>query len=153
MADAAVATPSKPVASTASPKVSKTKSIFAANGLSNVPFGCGALQRFLIFEKNQSLRFLEHTERFSKAGDKQWKTFLSFYTKIIETVHDKSPVVAQTYKRKNGPLPSLKPTFLCVQCPTILSQEAMRAHFHGPKSHSFCTRHQRFAELGATINV
>lgn len=32
---------------------------------------------------------------------------------------------------------TLKPTYLCLQCPTILAEDATKSHFEGPKAHSF----------------
>jgi ubiquitin carboxyl-terminal hydrolase 22/27/51 len=62
--------------------------------------------------------------------------------------------MAQTIKRKSDGLPSLKPTFMCMQCPSIFTRDAMKAHFNGPKSHSFCKSYEMCEEcMSITDNL
>ena len=135
-----VATTLKVNTAIASPKLVKTKPVLGSGTLANVPFGCGM---HCLYETYTTAYFsTEHVQAFSKAGDKNWKTFMTFYTNIIIALRDKPASILQTYRvAKNEGMPSIKPTYLCMQCPSIFAPEGMRGHWQGAKQHSFCRTH------------
>ncbi|KAF2664911.1 cysteine proteinase [Microthyrium microscopicum] len=125
MADVATATPkSLTSAPLASPKLVRNKSTLPAStgGCINASFGCN------------------HIEEFHKAGENSFKTLRERYEEIIQVIRDKHPIVLQTcLNTKNVAITVLRPTFLCVQCPFIYSEEARKSHLD-VKKHSFCCK-------------
>jgi ubiquitin carboxyl-terminal hydrolase 22/27/51 len=74
-------------------------------------------------------------EMFGKAR----KQTLQHYRAILQNIHEKPSIIAQTY---NAPadarnVVSLRPLFLCLQCPSIMTEVDRDLHFE-TKSHCFC---------------
>lgn len=66
------------------------------------------------------------------------KQTLQHYRLILQLVHDKPSIIAQTYVDSNSqPVVSLRPLYLCLQCPNIMTEEQRDQHFD-TKSHCFC---------------
>ncbi|KAF2400123.1 ubiquitin carboxyl-terminal hydrolase-like protein 22 [Trichodelitschia bisporula] len=118
MADTVSVTPR--AGSLASPKVSKTKAPAAQGNIANVAYGC------------------EHIQAFKQSGDKSWKTFTQQYTQIVTTLREKPKLIAQTCKAaRTDTFTSLRPTYLCVQCPGVFAKDSIHGHWSSPKQHSF----------------
>ena len=59
------------------------------------------------------------------------------YRHILQTIYEKPSVIAQTYKGTDGqPVVSLRPLYLCLQCPNIMT-EADRDEHIDSKRHVF----------------
>lgn len=66
-------------------------------------------------------------------------TSIQHYKSILRTIFDNSPLISQTSKSIDGQvITSLTPTYLCLQCPSTLSEEDRTKHGN-KKSHRFCT--------------
>jgi ubiquitin carboxyl-terminal hydrolase 22/27/51 len=69
------------------------------------------------------------------------KQTLQHYRAILSNIHEKPSIIAQTYNKTDDtgatvPVVSLKPLFLCLQCPNIMTEEDRDLHFE-TKSHCF----------------
>jgi ubiquitin carboxyl-terminal hydrolase 22/27/51 len=69
------------------------------------------------------------------------KQTLQHYRAILSNIHEKPSIIAQTYNKTDDtgatmPLVSLRPLFLCLQCPSIMTEEDRDLHFE-TKSHCF----------------
>lgn len=68
------------------------------------------------------------------------QTFHS-YRAILQMVHEKPSVIAQTYKSMNAPdgrsVVSIRPLYLCLQCPNIMTEVDRDEHIDS-KRHCFC---------------
>ncbi|PVH97694.1 cysteine proteinase [Periconia macrospinosa] len=106
-------------ASLASPKVVKNSkgAIVPSSQMAHIAYGCEHMGEML--------------ENARKA------TFHN-YRQILQTIHEKPSVIAQTYKdSKDGrPVVSLRPLYLCLQCPNIMT-EADRDEHIDSKRHVF----------------
>jgi hypothetical protein len=80
----------------------------------------------------------EHIENFHKTGQNTWKTFEQYYIRALHTIRNENPIVPQSLRNGKTLSPSLRPTWLCMQCPFIFSEDARQAHWESPKQHSFC---------------
>jgi ubiquitin carboxyl-terminal hydrolase 22/27/51 len=69
--------------------------------------------------------------------EKARKMTLANYRNILQRIHDLPSIIAQTHKGDGRSLVSLRPTYLCLQCPTI-STEAERDQHGESKAHCFC---------------
>jgi ubiquitin carboxyl-terminal hydrolase 22/27/51 len=67
------------------------------------------------------------------------KQTLIHYREILRNIHEKPSIIAQTYKSStdSSPVVSLRPLFLCLQCPNIMTETDRDQHFE-TKSHCFC---------------
>lgn len=69
------------------------------------------------------------------------KQTLQHYRSITQLIHEKPSVIAQTYNDQSSgeerPVVSLKPLYLCLQCPSIMTDGDRDAHFE-TKEHCFC---------------
>ncbi|KAG9192141.1 ubiquitin carboxyl-terminal hydrolase 22/27/51 [Alternaria panax] len=103
----------------ASPKIVKNAkgNIVPSSQMAHIAYGC------------------EHMgEMFEKAR----KQTLQHYRAILQNIHEKPSIIAQTY---NAPadarnVVSLRPLFLCLQCPSIMTEADRDLHFE-TKSHCF----------------
>lgn len=68
------------------------------------------------------------------------KQTLSQYRAILRNIHEKPSIIAQTYNSASDArhVVSLRPLFLCLQCPSIMTEADRDSHFE-TKSHCFCT--------------
>ncbi|KAH8727111.1 ubiquitin carboxyl-terminal hydrolase-like protein 22 [Phaeosphaeriaceae sp. PMI808] len=106
-------------ASLASPKVVKNAkgNIVPSSQMAHIAYGC------------------EHMgEMFENAR----KQTLGHYQAILRNIHEKPSVIAQTYicSTENQPVVSLRPLYLCLQCPSVMTETDRDQHFE-TKSHCF----------------
>lgn len=122
----------------ASPKLTKTKAPSSSSNLSTVAFGCGQWW---------SAR-LEHTdlqlppEHLQSLLEQASKLSMTHYSLLQQAIHTHHATISQTCKTSKNPdsrsVPSLKPLFLCLQCPSVHRPEDRDKHYE-LKRHSFCT--------------
>ncbi|KAJ4365559.1 hypothetical protein N0V83_008179 [Neocucurbitaria cava] len=108
-------------ASLASPKIIKNAkgNIVPSSQMAHIAYGC------------------EHMgEMFEKAR----KQTLQHYRLILQNIHEKPSIIAQTYNdlvaNDGKHIVSLRPLFLCLQCPSIMTEPDRDLHFE-TKSHCF----------------
>lgn len=67
------------------------------------------------------------------------KQTLQHYRAILQNIHEKPSIIAQTHNTATDGqnVVSLRPLYLCLQCPNIMT-EADRDHHFDTKSHCFC---------------
>jgi ubiquitin carboxyl-terminal hydrolase 22/27/51 len=67
------------------------------------------------------------------------KQTLQHYRAILQNIHEKPSIIAQTYNTATDGqnVVSLRPLYLCLQCPNIMT-EADRDYHFDTKSHCFC---------------
>lgn len=74
------------------------------------------------------------------------KQTLQHYRLILQNIHEKPSIIAQTYNEQDGRhVVSLRPLFLCLQCPSIMTEADRDLHFE-TKNHCFCE-----CRLGADV--
>jgi ubiquitin carboxyl-terminal hydrolase 22/27/51 len=75
-------------------------------------------------------------EMFEKAR----KQTIHSYRAILSNIHEKPSIIAQTYTKTEDTgvvnIVSLRPLFLCLQCPNIMTETDRDLHFE-TKSHCF----------------
>src|ERR1700760_238206 len=111
-------------------------------GLEAADNGSISLQKRLFGRRLQSCVSnlgIEHLEVFYKSGDKNWKNFEGAYLRALQTLRDENRIVGQTYRNGKTQNTSIRPTWLCVQCPFIFSEDTRKSHFQSgtPAKHSF----------------
>ena len=80
----------------------------------------------------------EHVERLFTQNQEVINTSISHYKMILRVLFDHSPLTPQTARSLNGQsVTSLTSNYLCLQCPTILTEEERLKH-GTKKSHRFC---------------
>lgn len=119
----------------ASPKVVKNAkgNIVPSSQMAHIAYGCGMYLRAVW---SASLTVTEHMgEMFENAR----KQTLGHYQAILRNIHEKPSIIAQTYMSatENQPIVSLRPLYLCLQCPSIMTEMDRDQHFE-TKSHCFC---------------
>ncbi|KAF2814257.1 cysteine proteinase [Mytilinidion resinicola] len=109
-------------AALASPKVTKnakTAAVTANSMESSVAFGCEHVRE--LFEEAK------------KAATRN-------YIQILQTIHDKPSIIAQTHRSTANAdgrsVVSLRPLYLCLQCPNVMTEEVRDGHFDA-KGHAF----------------
>jgi len=79
----------------------------------------------------------EHVAAFHKQAPQAYKTLCSQYNSVLKSLNSSTPAKSQTVRMgKDTSRPSLRPSYLCLQCPNIFTDDGMRPHFEGPKAHS-----------------
>ena len=72
------------------------------------------------------------------------KLTLHNYRAILQDIHEKPSIIAQTHKSSPAgdgrPVVSLRPLYLCLQCPIILTEADRDQHVES-KLHCFCRCH------------
>lgn len=106
-------------ASLASPKVVKNAkgNIVPSSQMAHIAYGC------------------EHMgEMFENAR----KLTLNSYQSILRNIHEKPSIIAQTHTSaaESRPVVALRPLYLCLQCPNIMTETDRDQHFE-TKSHCF----------------
>ncbi|KAF1920509.1 ubiquitin carboxyl-terminal hydrolase-like protein 22 [Ampelomyces quisqualis] len=106
-------------ASLASPKVVKNAkgNIVPSSQMAHIAYGC------------------EHMgEMFERAR----KQTLAQYQSILRNIHEKPSIIAQTHNSstESRPIVALRPLYLCLQCPSIMTETDRDQHFE-TKSHCF----------------
>lgn len=78
------------------------------------------------------------------------KQTLHNYRAILQDIHEKPSIIAQTYKNPQDgrPVVSLRPLYLCLQCPNIMTAADRDEHID-VKRHIFCRSTKGREELGA----
>ncbi|KAF2869136.1 ubiquitin carboxyl-terminal hydrolase-like protein 22 [Massariosphaeria phaeospora] len=102
----------------ASPKILKNSKgvILPTSQVAYVVYGCEHMQEMM-----ESAR----------------KPTLQHYKAILQDLHEKPSIIAQTYKSADGrPVVSLRPLYLCLQCPSILTEADRDLHVES-KLHCF----------------
>ncbi|KAF1956523.1 ubiquitin carboxyl-terminal hydrolase 2 [Byssothecium circinans] len=105
-------------ASLASPKVIKNSkgAIVPSSQMAHIAYGC---------------------EHMGVMLEKARKATFHSYSKILQVIHEKPSVIAQTYKSADGrPVVSLRPLYLCLQCPNIMTEADRNEHIDS-KRHVF----------------
>jgi hypothetical protein len=80
------------------------------------------------------------------------KPALSNYQSILRNIHEKPSIIAQTHNpsAENRPVVALRALYLCLQCPSIMTEADRDQHFE-TKSHCFCRlRHDKWQEAWLT---
>ncbi|KAF1982070.1 ubiquitin carboxyl-terminal hydrolase 2 [Aulographum hederae CBS 113979] len=102
-----------------SPKVTKSKPIMATSPIAIVSYGCEHLQSLL--KENRKMTMQQ-------------------YVLLVQTVNDRHSLLLHTYKEHvaadGRPVSSLTPTYLCLQCPNVFTEEGRDKHWES-KSHGF----------------
>ncbi|KAM7221523.1 ubiquitin carboxyl-terminal hydrolase [Rhypophila decipiens] len=79
----------------------------------------------------------EHLQRLFNQDQMTTNTSIQHYKAILRAIFDQSPLISQTSKTIDGQIvTSLTPTYLCLQCPSISSEEDRTKHGN-KKSHRF----------------
>ena len=78
-------------------------------------------------------------EHMGEMFDNARKQTLQHYRAILQNIHEKPSIIAQTYNATTDAknVVSLRPLFLCLQCPSIMTEVDRDSHFE-TKSHCFC---------------
>jgi ubiquitin carboxyl-terminal hydrolase 22/27/51 len=78
-------------------------------------------------------------EHMGEMFDNARKQTLQHYRAILQNIHEKPSIIAQTYNATSDAsnVVSLRPLFLCLQCPSIMTEADRDLHFE-TKSHCFC---------------
>ncbi|KAK5008781.1 hypothetical protein LTR28_003514 [Elasticomyces elasticus] len=109
-------TPTPTSATLASPRLLKRQSFTGSNtlaGPAHSPFGCEHVKDLLQNARDQA------TQQ---------------YALIIQALHDKTALLSHYQKSAAGSVPSLKPSYLCLQCPSVSAPEQRDKH---KKDHTF----------------
>jgi ubiquitin carboxyl-terminal hydrolase 22/27/51 len=70
--------------------------------------------------------------------EKARKATFHNYRLILQCIHEKASVIAQTSKNADGQaVVSLRPLYLCLQCPNIMTEADRNEHIES-KRHVFC---------------
>ncbi|KAH7095029.1 hypothetical protein FB567DRAFT_511594 [Paraphoma chrysanthemicola] len=105
--------------SLASPKVVKNAkgNIVPSSQMAHIAYGCEHMGEMLENARKQTL---------------------IYYRDILRNIHEKPSIIAQTYKSStdSSPVVSLRPLYLCLQCPNIMTEADRDQHFE-TKSHCF----------------
>lgn len=80
----------------------------------------------------------EHLQRLFNQDQATTNTSIQHYKAILRSIFDMTPLIPQTAKAIDGQIvTSLTPTYLCLQCPSTLTEEDRTKH-GSKKSHRFC---------------
>lgn len=80
----------------------------------------------------------EHLQRLFNQDQATTNTSIQHYKAILRSIFDTTPLIPQTAKAIDGQIvTSLTPTYLCLQCPSTLTEEDRTKH-GTKKSHRFC---------------
>ncbi|KAF2623363.1 ubiquitin carboxyl-terminal hydrolase-like protein 22 [Macroventuria anomochaeta] len=90
-----------------------------------------------IVPSSQMAHIVYGCEHMGEMFENARKQTLQHYRSILQLIHDKPSIIAQTFVESNGqPVVSLRPLYLCLQCPNIMTDEQRDQHFD-TKSHCF----------------
>ncbi|KAJ4291561.1 hypothetical protein N0V88_006159 [Collariella sp. IMI 366227] len=79
----------------------------------------------------------EHLQRLYNQDQATTNTSIQHYKAILRSIFDTTPLISQTAKAIDGQIvTSLTPTYLCLQCPSTLTEDD-RAKHGSKKSHRF----------------
>jgi hypothetical protein len=79
------------------------------------------------------------TEHMGEMFENARKQTLIAYQAILRNIHEKPSIIAQTHSSstESKPVVALRPLYLCLQCPSIMT-ETDRDHHFETKAHCFC---------------
>lgn len=79
------------------------------------------------------------TEHMGEMFENARKLTLNSYQSILRNIHEKPSIIAQTHTSaaESRPVVALRPLYLCLQCPNIMTETDRDQHFE-TKSHCFC---------------
>ncbi|EGX96535.1 Peptidase C19, ubiquitin carboxyl-terminal hydrolase 2 [Cordyceps militaris CM01] len=84
----------------------------------------------------------EHVQLLLSQGQEVMNSSIAHYKMILRGIFDTNPIVPQTSTSKEGrPITTLTSNFLCLQCPTTVSEEDRLGHGN-KKSHRFSNNHE-----------
>ena len=117
--------------------------------VSGVPmYGCGMLASPLTSYPRAVFRPPDHTfsdtctdhiQRLLTQSQELMNTCVNHYKMSLRTIFDNTPIVPQTSKTAEGrAATNLTSTYLCLQCPTTVSEEDRLKH-GSKKQHRFCS--------------
>ncbi|KAH6637444.1 ubiquitin carboxyl-terminal hydrolase-like protein 22 [Boeremia exigua] len=90
-----------------------------------------------IVPSSQMAHIVYGCEHMGEMFENARKQTLGHYRSILQLIHEKPSVIAQTYVDSDSqPVVSLRPLYLCLQCPNIMTDEQRDQHFD-TKSHCF----------------
>jgi ubiquitin carboxyl-terminal hydrolase 22/27/51 len=79
----------------------------------------------------------EHLQRLFNQDQATTNTSIQHYRAILRSIFDTNPLIPQTAKAIDGQIvTSLTPTYLCLQCPSTLTEDDRTKHGN-KKSHRF----------------
>ncbi|KAH6614738.1 ubiquitin carboxyl-terminal hydrolase-like protein [Chaetomium sp. MPI-SDFR-AT-0129] len=88
-------------------------------------------------QAGQPMYGCEHLQRLFNQDQVTTNTSIQHYRAILRSIYDTNPLVPQTAKAGEGVVvTTLTPTYLCLQCPSTLTEEERTRH-GGKKSHRF----------------
>lgn len=84
----------------------------------------------------------EHVQLLFSQGQELMNSSISHYKMILRGIFDSNPIIPQTSTDLSGqPITSLTSNYLCLQCPTTVSEDDRLKHGN-KKSHRFCTSYE-----------
>jgi hypothetical protein len=94
------------------------------------------------------------TEHMRDMFEKARKQTLASYQAILRNVHEKPSVIAQTYNSVSDgrPVVSLRPLYLCIQCPSIMTETDRDEHLD-TKAHCFSELTKAMSQQDKTDHV
>jgi ubiquitin carboxyl-terminal hydrolase 22/27/51 len=99
-------------------------------------YGCGKQRPFS--DLGSLLTAAEHLQRLFNQDQATTNTSIQHYRAILRSIFDTNPLIPQTAKAIDGQIvTSLTPTYLCLQCPSTLTEDDRTKH-GTKKSHRFC---------------
>ena len=135
MGDTIQVTPKSAGPTLFSPKLTKGKPAAMPSTSASAAYGCGKICPSC-HEADAELFLPEHIQTLFKANK---SIAIVEYEKIQDLINKADPSIICTPAVKDSiPIPSLRPTYLCLQCPTIMTEEGQDDHF-AVKHHVFCT--------------
>ena len=88
--------------------------------------------------RTPQLTATEHLQRLFNQDQATTNTSIQHYKAILRSIFDTTPLIPQTAKAIDGQIvTSLTPTYLCLQCPSTLTEDDRTKH-GTKKSHRFC---------------
>jgi hypothetical protein len=90
---------------------------------------------------SSGLQLTRNPEHMREMLENVRKSTFSNYRQILQDIHEKPSIIAQTHKTPSAgdgrPVVSLRPLYLCLQCPSIMTEADRDIHIQS-KSHCFC---------------
>ncbi|KAK4099894.1 ubiquitin carboxyl-terminal hydrolase-like protein [Parathielavia hyrcaniae] len=88
-------------------------------------------------QPGQPIYGCEHLQRLFNQDQATTNTSIQHYKAILRSIYDTTPLLSQTAKAIDGQIvTSLTPTYLCLQCPSTLTEDDRTKH-GSKKSHRF----------------
>lgn len=95
----------------------------------------------------------EHVQALLSKGQETMNSSIAHYKIILRGIFDSTPIVPQTSTNPEGrPITSLTSNYLCLQCPTTVSEEDRLKH-GSKKQHRFCALPPLCPMLGHVLTL